>query len=132
MIILLQSRYTYTMKIGTDITQISRIKKAVEKFGDKFKSRFLTAEESSRTKKISSLAGLWAAKEAISKALGCGIGSDLSFHDIIITKDNRGAPHFTLSEQAKEKFPIAESSLSISHDGGFAIAVVAITMANSK
>jgi holo-[acyl-carrier protein] synthase len=116
------------MKIGTDITQISRIEKALEKFGDRFKSRFLTVEEIAQTTKISSLAGRWAAKEAISKALGCGIGSDLSFHDIIITKDSRGAPHFTLSEQAKEKFPIAESSLSISHDGGFAIAVVAITM----
>ena len=89
------------MKIGTDIIQISRIENAIAK--------------------------LWAAKEAISKALGCGIGKELSFHDIIITKNTKGAPSFKLTDDAQSNHHIQNASLSISHDGGFSIAVVALT-----
>ncbi len=114
------------MKIGTDIIQISRIQDALVQFGDRFKQRFLTPNEIEKTTKTESLAGLWAAKEAIAKALGCGIGKELRFCDIEIFKDSRGSPYFRLSPEAKERFQIKESSLSISHDGGFAIAVVII------
>ena len=75
---------------------------------------------------MESIAGFWAAKEAISKALGCGIGSQLSFHDIILSKNDRGAPAFKLSDEAQKIHQIKSSSLSISHDGGFAIAVAVI------
>jgi holo-[acyl-carrier protein] synthase len=114
------------MKIGTDIIQISRIEKSLAKFGDTFMAKFLNESEITRVKKIESIAGLWAAKEAISKALGCGIGADLSFHDITISKNEKGAPSFILSENAKKKHTVINSSLSISHDGGFAIAIVVI------
>ncbi len=115
------------MKIGTDIIAINRIEKALEKFGDSFKERFLCEDEIKLTKRAASIAGFWAAKEAISKAFGCGIGSELGFHDIIISKNAKGAPCFTLSQKAALKFPHHTSSLSISHDGGFAIAVVVIS-----
>jgi len=114
------------MKIGTDIIQISRISASCEKFGERFKERFLSDSEILLVKKVESLAGFWAAKEAIAKALGCGIGEELCFHDIIIRKNNRGRPYFELSPIAQSKHRITHSSLSISHDGGFAIAVVAI------
>ncbi len=116
------------MKIGTDIIQISRIEKSLVKFGDKFKQRFLHPEEIQIVQKTESIAGFWAAKEAIAKALGCGIGSELSFHDIIISKNQKGAPIFTLTQEAQKVHKIQISSLSISHDGGFAIAVVAIML----
>jgi len=115
------------MKIGTDIIQIKRIKTLLEKYGDTFKKRFLCADEIHRLKKVESIAGHWAAKEAISKALGCGIGKSLTFHDIIISKDQLGAPKFILTQEAQKRHQIKDSSLSISHDGGFAIAVVVIT-----
>jgi len=115
------------MKIGTDIIQISRIEKSVGQFGDKFKQRFLHPQEMKLVQKTESIAGFWAAKEAIAKALGCGIGRELSFHDIILAKDSRGTPMFTLSEEAQKVHQINESSLSISHDGGFAIAVAVIS-----
>lgn len=116
------------MKIGTDIVVIERIKKALDKFGDKYKKRFLSDEEiESLSQKPDSIAGYWAAKEAISKALGCGIGQALEFHDIILYKDSLNAPHFRLSAKAQKLHKVIDSSLSISHDGGFAIAVVAIT-----
>jgi holo-[acyl-carrier protein] synthase len=112
------------MRIGTDIVNIKRIEKSIEKFGDKFKERFLNPEEIKRAKKIESIAGLWAAKEAISKALGCGICADLTFHDIHIAKNSQGAPYFTLTASAQKTHNITDTSLSISHDSGFAIAVV--------
>jgi holo-[acyl-carrier protein] synthase len=115
------------MKIGTDIIQISRIEKSLEKFGDKFKAKFLNDSELKLVKKTESLAGFWAAKEAIAKALGCGIGTELAFHDIIIKKDHKGSPGFVLTKKAQKTHKIDTASLSISHDGGFAIAVVAIT-----
>ena len=114
------------MKIGTDIVQIARIEKSLEKFGNTFKRKFLNESEISRAKKTESIAGLWAAKEAISKALGCGIGAELSFHDITISKSEKGTPSFTLSPSAQKIHTIKNSSLSISHDGGFAIAIVVI------
>jgi len=112
-----------SIKVGTDIINISRIKDSIDKFGDKFLERFLTPNEIRRAKKIESIAGLWAAKEAISKALGCGIGKELSFMDIEIYKDSKGAPHFNLKNG---NFKVIDSSLSISHDKDFAIAVVII------
>jgi len=119
------------MKIGTDIIQIKRIEKSLEKFGEKFKTKFLNDSEIALLKKTESIAGFWAAKEAIAKALGCGIGAELSFHDIIIEKDHKGAPNFVLTKEAQNIHKIKSSSLSISHDGGFAIAVVAIAVHTS-
>lgn len=114
------------MNIGTDIIKIQRIKKSIDKFGDKFKKKFLNPSEIALSSKMETLAGFWAAKEAVSKALRCGIGKELSFHDITIEKDTKGAPSFKLSKRAQNKHEISSSSLSISHDGDFAIAVVAV------
>lgn len=114
------------MKIGTDIISIRRIEESLDKFGDTFKNKFLNPSEIALAEKPERIAGFWAAKEAISKALGCGIGKELAFHDITITKDHKGAPHFILSDRARNIHKIESSSLSISHDGGFAIAVVVL------
>lgn len=114
------------MKIGTDIISIQRIEEALEKFGDRFKTRFLNPSEIAIGDKAARIAGFWAAKEAVSKALGCGIGKELSFHDITLVKNEKGAPHFVLSEASQKIHKIKSASLSISHDGGFAIAVVVL------
>jgi len=114
------------IKVGTDIVAIDRVEKALIKFGNRYKNKFLTQKEQELSKKVESIAGYWASKEAISKALGCGIGKELSFLDIEIYKDSKNAPYFNLSSNSK--FKIKQSSLSISHDGGFAIAVVIIEL----
>jgi holo-[acyl-carrier protein] synthase len=114
------------MRIGTDITVINRIEASMEKFGDKFLEKLLSHEEEKLSRKKESIAGYWAAKEAISKALGCGIGKELNFHDIILYKDTKGAPHFRLTDKAQAIHKVRNASLSIAHDGGFAIAVVVI------
>ena len=115
------------VRVGTDIVVIERIAKSHIRFGKRFLRRYLHSEEYSEKSSDATLAGLWAAKEAVAKALGCGIGSELSFLDITIQKDKKGAPTLRLSPEATERFCLKESSLSISHDGGFAIAVVVLT-----
>jgi len=116
--------------IGVDIVVIARIEKMIQKFGEKALLRFLSQDEISLVKGPTSAAGFWAAKEAASKALGVGIGSECGFHDIFISKTEKGAPQITFSKDILQKFSIHDSSLSITHDGGFAIAVVAIERTN--
>lgn len=112
--------------IGIDIVSIERIENALRKYDERFLKRFLKDEEISRAKKSQTVAGFWAAKEAIAKALGCGIGKELGFHDITIKKRDNGSPYFILDERIKKEFNITSTALSISHDRGFAIAVAII------
>ncbi|WP_353662359.1 holo-ACP synthase [Hydrogenimonas sp. SS33] len=112
--------------IGVDIVVIARIEASLKKHGERFLLRYLNEEEAVLAKKPETAAGFWAAKEAVAKALGTGIGSTVGFHDIRLYKNERGAPHFCLSDPLMKKFGITGTSLSIAHDGGFAIAVAAI------
>ena len=110
--------------IGIDVASINRIKKMHEKFGRKAYEKFLSEDEITLVKKIETAAGFWAAKEAASKALGTGIGKECSFHDIKIKKTKLGAPKLKYTKNIRKKYKIKESHLSITHDEGFAIAVV--------
>ncbi len=112
--------------IGVDIVVISRVEKMIEKFGDKALLRFLNEDELKLVKTPSNAAGLWAAKEAASKAIGTGIGKECGFCDIKISKNKKNAPKIKYKKHLRKKFKIKSSSLSITHDGGFAIAVVTI------
>ncbi len=116
--------------VGVDIVAIARVAAFYEKHGENALKRFLHPEEIALAKSDATRAGFWAAKEAVSKALGCGIGQTCGFHDITLYKDAKGAPHFKLSAHLVEQFHITHHSLSIAHDGGFAIAVVAIQSAS--
>ena len=112
--------------IGIDLVAISRIEKMMERFGNKALERFLSKDEIALVQKPSRAAGFWAAKEAASKALKTGIGKECSFHDIILTKASNGAPHIEFSKKIIDNFKISDASVSITHDNGMAIAVVAI------
>ena len=112
--------------IGIDLVRLERIKNSLDRFGDKFLHRFLSKEEINLIKNHKNAAGFWAAKEATSKALGTGIGKECGFHDITISKTSKGAPQVQLSENLMKLYNITDTSLSITHDGDYAIAVVAI------
>lgn len=112
--------------IGIDIVSIDRIAAAKARHGDLFLNKFLSISEIRLAKNDATLAGFWAAKEAISKALGCGIGAEFGFLDAQIYKDHKGAPKIKFSTKIEQNFKIKNSSLSITHDGGFAIAAVII------
>jgi len=112
--------------IGIDLIKTSRMGNMIQKFGEKALEKFLSQDEILLVKNYKTAAGFWAVKEATSKALGVGIGSDCAFQDITITKTQKGAPQIHLSKKVLEKFSIKDTSVSITHDGEYAIAVVAI------
>ncbi len=113
------------MRIGIDVISIHRIERVLSSHGERFLQRFLSEDEILLADhKASRIAGFWAAKEACSKAVGTGIGKDLSFHDILISKDSRSAPLITLAESKLHLFHLSKFSLSITHDSGIAIAAV--------
>ncbi len=113
--------------IGIDIVKIERIKNLYNKFGEKALKKFLNDREIELSKnKMETIAGFYASKEAISKALGVGIGKCLSFSDIEIQKTKKNAPYFTLPKHIIDKFKIKKVSLSISHEKEYAIAVAEI------
>ncbi len=118
--------------LGIDIVAIKRIEKLIDRYGIKGLERFLLPSEIAIAQKPQTIAGFWAAKEAIAKALGCGIGARLSFKDIEIYKEPSGAPNFRLLNGKAKEFGVAACSLSISHDGGFAIAAALILPATGK
>ena len=83
--------------IGSDIVEIARIFKAIEKFGDKFLTKIFTSNEiiaaqNKSFKKNAFYAKRFAAKEAFSKACGTGIGRGINFNDIEVFNDDFGKP----------------------------------------
>lgn len=112
--------------IGVDIVTIERIDNLHKKWGDKFLKKVLCEDEILLIKSSKNLAGFWAAKEAAAKAIGTGIGKECGFHDIKISKTKKNAPKIKFKKNIRKKFKIKDSNLSITHDGGFAIAVVAL------
>ena len=119
--------------IGTDIIEIKRIKKAVERHPD-FLHRYFTQMENDyfliKKNSPQSIAGYFAAKEAVSKAFGTGF-SQFKFKDIEIKKDTFNKPCINLYGNAKKiaiEKNIETIHVSLSHCKEYAIAyVVAIT-----
>ena len=73
------------------------------------------------------LAKRFAAKEAFAKAIGTGFAEGLTFPDIAVLNNSKGAPYFELSGQAQAKLPAgAEVFVSLSDEKGYAIAFVVI------
>lgn len=108
--------------IGIDIVSIDRIARIIDRSGEDFLHRFLNADEikqcifESGAFNIQRIAGFYATKEALSKALGCGIGKYLAFSDMQIYKSKSGQPKIKLKKCVKKKFNIKKIYLSISHE----------------
>jgi holo-[acyl-carrier protein] synthase len=115
---------------GVDIIEIERIERSINRFGDKMRNRIFTSQEQAYCAgKLTSLAGRYAIKEAVSKALGTGIG-DVNFTDIEVVNDARGKPTLFLHNNAKtlaSQQGLTQWSISISHTTthaiGFAVAM---------
>lgn len=114
--------------IGTDILQISRIQKALERT-PKLAQRILTPLELTAFQADNTparfLAKRFAAKEAVSKALGTGIGRGVSWQDMSIHKDDYGRPWVELSGGAlarAEQMHIAQVQLSYSDEKDYIVA----------
>lgn len=114
------------LSVGVDLISIARMERLYARFQMRALERFLNADEIALVRNPASVAGFWAAKEACAKALKCGIGKELGFHDILLNRSPKGAPIISLIQQKLESFKVESLSVSISHDGGFAVAVVAV------
>lgn len=117
--------------IGTDLIEVARIAKAVERHGDAFLNKILTHSEQvycqGYRNPLPRIAARFAAKEAISKALGVGISKDLGWHDMEIGHNAQGMPTATLSDTAANFFGSPTIHLSISHTETHALAFVILT-----
>lgn len=104
------------MKIGIDVVSVERIEKAMQ--NPRFLTRILTMRERQQALSAHRVAGRWAAKEAIAKALG----APMSWHDVEVFNVQDGAPY---AEINPKRLPSSTGklALSISHEKGLAVAV---------
>jgi holo-[acyl-carrier protein] synthase len=91
--------------IGTDIVNIRRFDKSLKRHGNRFKNRIFSKKEINYCEKKKNPSAFYAkrfaAKEALSKALGIGIGKDLNFNNIEISNDFKGKPSIRLKGSIK-------------------------------
>jgi holo-[acyl-carrier protein] synthase len=121
-----------------DLIEIERIRRAVDRHGDRFLARVYTPHEVVQScGRMESLAGKFAAKEAAAKALGTGVWRNgIDWRDFEVYKDlETGAPELLLHAAAAERaarFGLYGWSLSITHDRTHAIAFVVALKRESR
>ena len=117
--------------IGNDIIEIERIEKAISK--ESFKNKVYTQREleniEKRGDRVETYAGIFSAKEAISKAIGTGV-REFSLTDLEILNDDLGKPYIVVSEKLdkiiKSKKEDYQIEISISHSKKYATAIAVI------
>ena len=119
--------------IGVDVVRVERLVESLARFGERMEKRLFTPDELgySRTHKDPNphLAARFAAKEATSKALGTGMSAGVGWKQIEVLQPGGRVPELRLSGAALERFQAMgcrSSHLSLSHDGGLAIACVVL------
>lgn len=119
---------------GVDIVETERLQKSFESLGDAFRDRIFTPEEiaycdARKQGRYQSYAARFAAKEAVSKALGTGIGEGAAWQEIEIVNDANGKPSVNLSGAARASFKAIGGeavSISLSHCKSYAVAYALI------
>jgi holo-[acyl-carrier protein] synthase len=115
-----------TSELGIDIIKVDRIQATIEKFGDRFARRVLTAAEQRYVRnRPETMAGRWAAKEAVSKVLGLGVRG-IGWRDIEVERLPTGQPSVRLHGRAArraEQLGMDRIAVSISHESDYAVAI---------
>ena len=120
------------LSVGVDIVELDRIRRAVDRHGRRFLTRIYTTEEVARYHdRLPELAARFAAKEAVSKALGVGMNHistyGIGWREVEVLPDPLGKPLLTLSGRARE---LADAqgldrwAISLSHSRDYAVAFV--------
>jgi len=119
--------------IGTDLCEVERIERALERFGERFATKILVASELEvfrrRRKRAGYLAKRFAAKEAFSKALGVGIRYPVNWHNVWVVNERSGKPAFEFSEALGallEQRGVERVHLSLTDEIGMACAFVVV------
>src|SRR6266576_6438569 len=115
-----------TTELGIDIIKVDRIRGTLERFGTRFSRRVLTdAERRYVRDRPETMAGRWAAKEAVSKVLGLGVRG-IGWRDIEVERLPTGQPSVRLHGRAAaraEQLGMERIALSISHESDYAVAI---------
>lgn len=120
------------LSAGVDIVELDRIQRAVERYGDRFLKRIYTPEEIARYRdRLPELAARFAAKEAVSKALGVGLNhistQGIGWHEVEVLPDPLGKPLVGLTGRAQElakRQGLRQWAVSLSHGRDYAVAFV--------
>jgi holo-[acyl-carrier protein] synthase len=115
-----------TTELGIDIIKVERIAAALQRFGERFQRRILTEDEYRYVRaRPETLAGRWAAKEAVSKVLGLGVRG-VGCREIEIVRLPTGQPTVRLHDRAlrrAEQLGMTRIAVSISHERDYAVAI---------
>ena len=115
-----------TTELGIDIIRVQRIRETLERFGSRFSERVLTpAEQRYVRDRPETLAGRWAAKEAVSKVLGLGVRG-IGWRDIEVERLPTGQPSILLHGRAAgraHQLGMDRIAVSISHESDYAVAI---------
>ena len=121
------------MRIGCDIIEISRIRHFIDHHSEQLIGRVFTQREwdycQQQANPYASFAVRFAAKEAVAKAFGVGIGKSLNWTSVEITNKSSGTPEVILDSQGQQLLKKLSAtavhvSLSHSHDNALAVAVI--------
>ncbi|OGA18100.1 MAG: holo-ACP synthase [Betaproteobacteria bacterium RIFCSPLOWO2_12_FULL_63_13] len=119
--------------IGTDLCEIGRVQKALERHGERFARKILVESELLRygrhRKPAAYLAKRFAAKEAFSKAMGTGIHFPVNWHNVSVENGPSGRPMLRFSEPLRallRERGITAAHLSLSDETGMACAFVVL------
>ena len=115
-----------TTELGIDIIRVERIRQTLARFGSRFSRRVLTPGEQRYVRdRPETMAGRWAAKEAVSKVLGLGVRG-IGWRDIEVERLPTGQPAVRLHGRAAaraDQLGMTRIALSISHESDYAVAV---------
>jgi holo-[acyl-carrier protein] synthase len=113
-------------ELGIDIIKVDRIRASLERFGTRFTNRVLTpAEQRYVRERPETMAGRWAAKEAVSKVLGLGVRG-IGWRDIEIERLPTGQPAVRLHGRAAARaaqLGMGRIAVTISHEADYAVAM---------
>lgn len=123
--------------IGTDLANIERIGRTLDRFGDRFRNRVFTEREQSKAERrretVATYAKRWAAKEACSKALGTGLRMGIAWKDMAVRNLRTGQPVMEVTGWARERLDsltppghVAVIHVSLTDDHPWAQAFVVI------
>ncbi len=112
--------------LGIDMVEVGRIKKALNRWGERFLRRVFTSEEKNYCQRKAfpeqSFAARFAAKEAVLKAIGTGLSGGIRWRDVEIINDPKGKPEVRLGERIIQRIGNKKILLSISHTKELAMA----------
>jgi holo-[acyl-carrier protein] synthase len=119
--------------VGVDIVDVDRIERLLREYGEQFAKRLLASAErpdfAVSSRPVWFLANRFAAKEALSKALGTGLRHPVTLHAISVASDAAGKPAFGFHGALPaylESRGVTRHHLSLSHEKGLACAVVVL------